>query len=67
MIKVESHNGEANTLIEGNAVTIMAETCSVIRALGTLMAKNTSVTYRQAVTEILALITIALQEASDEG
>ena len=43
MIKVESHNGKANTSIGGNAVTIMAETCSVIRALGTLMAGAESV------------------------
>lgn len=67
MIKVESYNGKANTSIGGNAVTIMAETCSVIRALGTLMAENSSMTYRQAVTKILTLITIALQETSDEG
>lgn len=67
MIKVESHNGEANTSIEGDAATIMAETCLVIRALGILMAKNTSMTYRQTIAKILALITIALQEASDEG
>ena len=67
MIKVESHNGKANTSIGGNAVTIMAETCSVIRALGTLKAENSSMTYRQAVTKILTLITIALQETSDEG
>ena len=67
MIKVESHNGEATTEIDGNGVVIMAEICSAIRALGSLMAESNSMTYRQAVTEILALITIALQEASDEG
>lgn len=61
MIKVESHNGKAHTSIGGNAVT------SVIRALGSLMAENSSMTYRQAVTKILTLITIALQETSDEG
>ena len=67
MIKVESHNGEATTEIDGNGVTIMAEICTVIRALGSLMAESSSMTYRQAVTKILTFITIALQETSDEG
>lgn len=67
MIKVESHNGEAITSIEGSPVTIMAETCSVIRSLGTIMAEKNSTTYRQAVAEILMLITTVLQVTSDES
>lgn len=67
MIKVEPHNDEENVLLDGNALIIMAEICSVIRVLGSLMAENSSMTYRQAITMILELITIALQEASDEG
>lgn len=67
MIKVELHNDEAITSIEGSPVIIMAETCSVIRFLGTIMAEKTNMSYRQAVAEILKLITVALQAASDEG
>lgn len=67
MIKVESHNGEAITSIEGSPVIIMAETCSVIRSLGTIIAEKSNTTYRQAVAEILMLITEILQAASDEG
>ena len=66
MIKVESHNGEAEIELDGDTVTIVAEICAVIRSVGSTVAENSSMTYRQAIAKILALI-INLQEASDEG